>query len=436
MNEEPDNPTASPWKHRLREHAPVVLVWSCLLVLPIGRVVEVPVMLMAIAGVYLCIRHWRRLRDDPAVRLFAGVFLLAWVPILVSLPDAVRSESTTMMAVNHLRFAFSGIFIVYALSTPATHRRFLTLCAWLLLFWVVDGIVQILAGRDLLGFAIPPSGQINGIFGETGLVYGTLLSVFCPLLWEHAGRRWRPWQVATVIVATVVAIFAAGTRSAWIGVAAVMLAYGLVLWRRRGRGRFPARLAAAVLAGAVIGIGALWASSTSFASRIENAIGAFTGSTAIESDAIGHRTWIWRGAANMIDDNVLNGVGAGGFRYAFPAYAHEDDPFFHGDPPINPSHSHQLWIEMLSETGIVGALGLLALLALLVAAAARAPPGTRRIMVPYGLCLLVAYFPFNSHMAIYSSFWSQIVWWLIALYCAAYGAARSADSARTEPAPA
>ena len=52
-------------------------------------------------------------------------------------------------------------------------------------------------------------------------------------------------------------------------------------------------------------------------------------------------------------------------------------------------------------------------------------------MLPYGLCLLVAYFPFNSHMAIYSSFWSQIVWWLIALYCAAYGAAQSADKLRS-----
>jgi hypothetical protein len=45
-------------------------------------------------------------------------------------------------------------------------------------------------------------------------------------------------------------------------------------------------------------------------------------------------------------------------------------------------------------------------------------------------CLLAAYFPFNTHMAIYSSFWSQIVWWLIALYCAAYGAALAADAPR------
>ena len=183
-------------------------------------------------------------------------------------------------------------------------------------------------------------------------------------------------------------------------------------------------LAAGVCVAVAVVFTVLWASSERFAYRVENAVGAFTGATPLEGDSIGHRGWIWRGAGNMIEDNALNGVGAGGFRYAFPDYVADGDPYYYGDPPINPSHSHQLWLEMLSETGMVGALGLLALLALLVMAAVRAPPGARRIMLPYGLCLLAAYFPFNTHMSIYSSFWSQIVWWLIALYCAAYGAGR------------
>jgi O-antigen ligase len=93
------------------------------------------------------------------------------------------------------------------------------------------------------------------------------------------------------------------------------------------------------------------------------------------------------------------------------------------DPPYNPYHSHHLWLEILSESGIIGAAGLAALLILLVMAGVRAPTRVQRCMLPYALCLLVAFFPVNSHMAIYSSFWSQIVWWLIALYCAAYGAA-------------
>ena len=279
MSEQVLNGRTSAWRVRLREHLPVGLVWLCLLLLPIGRAVEVPVMLMAIGGLYLCIRRWRWLAADPGIRLFAAVFLLAWIPILVSLLDAVRQESTTMMSVNHLRFALSGVFIIHALSTGEAHRRFLTLCAWLLVFWVVDGVVQILAGRDLLGFAITPSGQVNALFGEEGLVYGILLAVFCPLLWEHAGRYWATWQVAVVVIATVVAILAAGTRSAWISVAVILLAYAVVLWRRRGG--FPARLAAGAAAGLVLAAAVLWVTFPNFAARVDGAVGAFTGSAPV-----------------------------------------------------------------------------------------------------------------------------------------------------------
>ena len=413
-----------------RQWLAVLLIWTCLLVLPIGRVVEVPVMVMAIAGVYLSFKHWQSWRHNPTFKLFAGVFLLAWIPILVSLPDAVRPQSTAMMSVNHLRFAFGGLFILHVLSTPAAHRRFLTLCAWLLLFWVVDGMVQLSFGRDLFGFPIPEImpgvERLNALFGREGLVYATVLTVFCPLLWEHARRHWLRWQLVAIVIATILLILVAGTRSAWINIGVLLLAYGALLSIRRRR--ISLRLSAAAIVAAAVMVSGLWFGSEQFAARVNTAVGAITGSTDFLSDAIGQRYWIARGAVNMIRANPVNGVGAGGFRYAFPAYAAEGDPFVNADPPISPYHSHNLWLEILSESGLVGALGLFALLTLLLVAGVRAPASARRLMVPYALCLLAAYFPFNSHMAIYSSFWSQIVWWLIALYCAAYGAGQTTES--------
>jgi len=406
----------------------ILLVWSCLLVLPVGRLVELPVAVMALAGVYVMARDWRRVRDEPAVWLFAVAFVCAWIPILVSLVDAVNPESTGRMALNHLRFAFGGVFIVYVLATAHTHARFMRLCAWLLLLWVADGLVQMVLGRDVFGFAAPP-GRINALFAEEGLSYPILLGVLCPLLWEHAARHWARWQVAAVVLATVTVVLVAGARSAWISIAVIAVTYGVVLWRRRGR--FPVALFAAGLAAVAVVVAILWTSSDRFSQRLESALGALTGDTPVMEDAIGHRFWIWKGALNMIDSNVANGVGAGGFRYAFPDYAALDDPFVNADPPIHPYHAHQLWLQITSETGLVGAAGLALLLIVLAVVGVRAPPETRRVMRPYAVCLLAAYFPFNSHMAIYSSFWSQVVWWLIALYCAAYGAGLAA--ARNEP---
>ena len=408
-----------------RQRLPVLLIWACLLVLPIGRIVEVPVMLMAIAGVYLLFKHWRSWRYLPAFKLFGTVFLLAWIPILVSLVDAVRVESTAVMSVNHLRFGFSGLFILHVLSTLSAHRRFLALCAWLLLFWVVDGLVQLSFGRDLFGFPIPEImpgvERLNALFGREELVYAIVLAVFCPLLWEHARRHWARWQLVAIVIATILLALVAGTRSAWINIGVLLLAYGALLSIRRRR--ISLRLSAAAIVAAALTVSALWFGSEQFAKRVNSAVGAITGSTDVLSDAIGHRYWIARGAVNIIRANPVNGVGAGGFRYAFPDYAAADDPFANMDPPYNPYHSHHLWLEILSESGIIGAAGLAALLILLVMAGVRAPARVQRCMLPYALCLLVAFFPVNSHMAIYSSFWSQIVWWLIALYCAAYGAA-------------
>ena len=415
-----------------RDQWPLLLIWSCLVVLPIGRVVEVSVMLMAIAGVYLLFKHWRSWRYLPAFKLFGIVFLLAWIPILISLVDAVRVESTARMTVNHLRFGFSGLFILHVLSTPTAHRRFLALCAWVLLFWIVDGMVQLGFGRDLFGFPAqeirPGVYRPNALFGREGLVYGTLLTVFCALLWEHARRHWARWQIVAVAFATVLIVLLSGTRSAWISIGVLLLAYGVLLAIRHRR--IPLRLSAAAIVAAAVTVTALWFGSESFAGRVNSAVGAITASTDVLSDAIGHRYWIARGAVNMIRANPVNGVGAGGFRYAFPDYAAADDPFFNMDPPFNPYHSHQLWLQILSESGIIGAAGLATLLILLVMAGVRAPAQVQRGMLPYALCLLVAFFPFNSHMAIYSSFWSQIIWWLIALYCAAYGAGQAAESRR------
>lgn len=414
------------WMHR-RQLA-VLLVWSCLLVLPIGRVVEAPVMLMTVAGVYLSFRHWRAWRRLPAFRLFCAVFLLAWIPMLVSLPDAVNVDEAARLSANHLRFVFSGLFILHALGSAEAHRRFVFLCAWLLLFWVVDGAVQIGLGRDLFGFS-PPSVmpgvyRINALFGEEGLVYGTLLSVFCPLLWEHARRNWGRWPTLAVVLVTLVVVVLTGTRSAWIGIIVLLLAYALLLWIRYGR--LSLRLSAAAIAAAAVVATALWFGSGQFSAALSRAAGGFSGSTEALSSAVGHRFWIAKGAVNMIRAHPANGVGAGGFRYAFADYAADDDPYVHADPPIIPYHSHNVWLEILSESGIIGAAGLAALLVLLLAAGVRAPRATQACMLPYALCLLVAYFPVNSHMAIYSSFWSQIVWWLIALYCAAYGAGLAA----------
>lgn len=416
MSREEEATVAGSALARARDHGPMLLVWSCIAVQPFGRLVEVPVLLMAAAGVVICARRWRTWwRSQRSQRLLL-LFLCAWVPVLLSWPDAVRPEVTARVALTHLRFLFAGVFMLHALSTPARHAGFLRACAWLLALWVVDGVVQWAVGVDLLGFP-RPARRVNALFDDHALVYGLTLAVFSPLLLEHARRAWPRWACWAAAAGCGLAVLGSGSRAAWIELCVVALAYAGYRWYRAGR--FPFRQTVAVIVLAVATSGLLYHTSGWVAQRVDSSVNVLTGRGDPVRDPVRHRLWIWRVAIRTFLANPLNGVGARNFRHAYRTYTSDDDPYLAMAVPQVPTHSHQLWTEVLAETGLIGALGLLTLQVLLVRGLVRAGPEARTAMAPYGLCLLVAYFPINTHMALYSAFWSQILWWLIGLYCAA-----------------
>lgn len=401
----------------MREWWPALLIASCLALLPVGRLVEGPVLLMAVLGLTLLVRQRTAWLASPAFRLFSTVFLACWLPIVLSVPDAVQVQHSLSVAVNHLRFYFSGIFMLHVLCDAAMRERLMKLCGWLLAFWVVDAWVQIAFGTDLFGLE-PWPGGVSGIFGHASAKFGTTLAVFSPLLWEHARRHWPWWAVTLTVLATLYIVISAGSRIAWVIIAVIMAAYVVVHARALLRVRLRVWIAgllavSALLAGA-------YHLSEPFQRRVDQSIGELTGRTPVLGSPLAHRWFIWLGAVEMIKDNPINGVGARGFRYAFEDYAVPEDPFVSLTPPVIPTHSHQLLLEIGAETGVLG-LGGLFLAGLLAARAAwRATPEARRAMLPYGIALIAAYFPLNTHYAIYGSQWAQIVWWLIGAYCASF----------------
>ena len=63
--------TAPPWG--------VILVFSAPLVLPFGRAVEAPVLLMALLGAVLLVKHWNSWRRQARVGLFFAAFLASFL---------------------------------------------------------------------------------------------------------------------------------------------------------------------------------------------------------------------------------------------------------------------------------------------------------------------------------------------------------------------
>ena len=413
-----------------RQQAPALLAWLAIAVLPFGRVVEVVVLLMAAFGLVHAVRARRTLFDDPRMRLLWLLFAVYWLPIVASVPDSVDIGRSLPNAIEHLRFLFSGVFLV-AFLDRAGLRLFLKLSALVLVIWIADALLQWIRGTDIFGYE-PWPGRLSGMFGRNSK-FGLTLAVYLPLLWEWLRTR-HGWRVTLVVMALSGSfVLVAGSRAAWIVVAVTAFAYALGTWQRHRKVSWRLMLIA-VLVVAAWGVAAY-----SFSERVSRGVdealaGFLQQGDRLSSNSIYHRYWIWKGAVAMFLDHPVNGVGVRNFRVAFADYVSPDDPFFGGPNPQSPTHSHQLLLETASETGIIGLAGLFALWYLLFRAYRRSHRTSPGLLVAVAAGIAGGYFPINTHLAIYSSYWSQIMWFLIGLFCVcAYaGPQRETDGATAQ----
>jgi O-antigen ligase len=135
--------------------------------------------------------------------------------------------------------------------------------------------------------------------------------------------------------------------------------------------------------------------------------------------ATGLRLPIWRTAVAMGEAHWVNGVGPRGFRYAYADFASETDTWARpagAAGGARASHAHRLLLELWSETGVFGLAGYVALVTLLWASWQRADAQARSRALPYAVTLLGMLFPFNTHLAWYSSWHAQLLWLFIGVY--------------------
>ncbi|HHM06106.1 MAG TPA: O-antigen ligase family protein [Gammaproteobacteria bacterium] len=403
------------WRFLWREWWPVLLIWSCLALLPFARSVEVPVVIMAGLGLRLLFKHGRTLVWQGPARLFSVVFFLFWVPALLALPDAVHGQKSLIGTLAYPRFYLAGLFILHVAARPALRRRLLWLSACLVLVWLADAVLQFVVGRDILGYEYVP-GRLNALFGEESKRFGYVLVILVPLLFEYARRHWPRSVQAVVVLVTVAVVLLAGSRAAWITLFVIGVAY-LVL-HARARGAVPWRALGGFVLGVALILAAAYTLHEPFHQRLDKSLLVLQGDKASVDTAISHRLPIWTVAIAIYADHPVNGIGMHGFRYAYVNYAQPDDPFVNPKTGTGALHAHQLILEIAAETGSFGLVGFIIALFLVLRLGLRAPPAARPALLPWGLMLLALLFPLNTHVPAYSQLLSVLLWWATALFVA------------------
>lgn len=398
----------------LRANWPALVMLGVLVLLPVGRSSEAALVVAALAGLAWL---WRARREPDAhagPRLVFVLFACYWVPALISSFDSVAPAKSWSTVASILRFLPFAAFAALALRDARAWPRIVQAVAAVLVLWLLDAWVQVFTGYSLAG--APEKDRLSGIFGATNLKLGPVLAVLSPFVFTASREAFGRHGLVAAFVFMLVPILLAGSRAAWLMYALVALAY---VWRET---RMPLRFIGwSAAAAAIVALAAMVAlhDSRAFDNRVERSLLALRGSEQALDEASAGRLRIWGTAARMVAAHPVNGVGVRAFRHAYPQYALPGDAFVNGRTGEGAYHAHNLVLEVLSETGAIGLAFWLAGIGVALRAWRRAGPPSRARAFPAGLALVVMLFPFNGYFAFYSAEWSLVLWWLLALYCAA-----------------
>ncbi len=399
---------------RLQTEWPSWMAVAFIALLPFGRLAEVPLSVFALALPFVARSPANRARLKTVAPMLVALFLCFWLPMVLSCFDSMAPQKSASQTLAALRFLAAACSMAVLLSLPSARWRVLRWSAFLLLFWAVDGFVQLLLGADLFGIAMHPD-RLNALFVQKYQFYGPTLAMLSPLLLEYARREWAPWAWAVSFTLVLGAVLISGMRAGWLTMAVVLLTYVLLMFQRENRELRRMMLSVPLLAVLILSFS--YFASPLFQQRIESTRAAYLDEGAELDEATSNRLPIFTTAWNMYVHHPVNGVGVRAFPVAYMVYAAEDDIHIRKSGGVSgATHAHNVVLEVMADTGTIGLLGLLLGAVLALRWWWRGSPAQRQDSFPFLLAVLLILFPLNSHFAIYGTYTSSLLWFLLGLW--------------------
>lgn len=388
-----------------------MLIASTLYLFTTKTLFNLPLLIMAVSGMVIVYKSYATLVRDHDIKTMFILFLCLTVPLLLALPDAVWFKSASGTFYRYLLYPFISVFVIITLRQVKSRRYLLMVCTGIAVFWMLDGLIQLLLGKNIIGN--PMKGDdLTGMFYPK-IIMGLVLSVLSPILIEYVRKNYKKsYGVLLIIPVLLLIIVKGGSRSSWVTIFIVAIIY-LLMFRRcifnftgvRG-------LLLSVLL--LFGSGVALLQVDSVGRVIDKSVKVFSSDFESIDFATSRRLSLWQVGWKAFEDNRINGIGARGFRYVFTDFA-EDDNYWMQDGRSGSTHPHFMLLEVVLETGLIGVLGLVIFFYVLIRRYLSASKEDRACMFPWLLAAIMAYFPLNMHMALYGSYWSSLSWWLLSI---------------------
>jgi O-antigen ligase len=401
---------------RLQDDWPSWLAVSFFALLPFGRLAEIPLSAFALCLPFLARSAENRQRIRRVAVIVVPIFLCFWLPMVASSLDSYLPQKSWTSSVAALRFLAAVLSMAVLLRADSARWRVIRWTSYLLVFWAVDGFVQLIFGADLFGIAMNPD-RLNALFVQKYQFFGPTLAMLSPLLLEHARRHWPAWAWVAGFTLTLGAVLIAGMRAGWLIMGLVLLVYIWLMTRRENRDLRKVSLSIPVFVFTAI-IGSYLVSPL-FQARLEHSLVITQGTGKAVSDASNLRMPIFSTSLAMFKAHPVNGVGVRAFPRAYMDYAAPDDVHIQNSGgKSGATHAHNLVLEVMADTGSIGLLCLLAGFALVLRFWRRMTTARRNEAFPFALALALVLFPLNSHFALYGTYMSSLIWILFGLWAA------------------
>lgn len=353
-------------------------------------------------------------REDEGVRF--GFYTVGLPILLTTLAWAFAGGVKAIWLVKFFTVALSTLLGMaaagFARNTAMTRLAYFIISV-AILTWLGEGVLQLLLGNDIdCRLAVSTCNaphRISLYFAKkTKIGYYIGIMALVPACWFILRRRLLA-AIATMAVAGVV-VMAAGSRSGMVPWAVGCIVLAFVSSAPLGRLRWVITLGVPVVTVVLAGI--LFQTNEGFHARVATTAGIFTSADYDTLNrALSGRLDIWVPAWHMIGDHWLFGVGPGDLDTPIRPYLQPGNAFI----PLKVFHAHQVLLDVLAATGIVGLAAYVVFYGWATWRFVRLSAHGISMQWAWLLVFLLLWFPINSQHGYYSSEMLFLTFFLLGL---------------------
>jgi putative inorganic carbon (hco3(-)) transporter len=314
---------------------------------------------------FLYLFNRKEIKRDTGTQLF---FFRSWTGFLyslfmiISLLSFVKSINMGESLITFAKFftIFMAAYIV-SIVVRTDRKAIYHLCVAMVLLLIIDSIVVFFNVLAYVNGSIPSISAIKSIYSNKNILTSAIFIKIPFALWliSYGDKRMKNLSLAGVFLA-VTAIFFLSTRAFYIGIILIFilyLAFMIIRWKRE---KSKAGVRLMLLFAASIILGLLVYSSVQvlvfsklkqedYNSGIANRLSSVSKEIGRES---GGRIVPWKMTGKLIKENPVLGVGLGNWKISVLKYEslipEEGFVFYH--------ETHDDFLQVTSETGIIGGL--------------------------------------------------------------------------------